>query len=96
LQAKQFNHVRGVPLIPSLGVAALEDEVLAFDPTELAKALPQHVLHLGVGVGPEPDDAVDLPRLLLRLDDERRDHPSQRGQQEAAAVHGGDGRVDDR
>ena len=71
MQANQFGRVRGVPLVPPFGVAALEDEVLAFDPAEVAKALPEHVLHLGAGVGPEPDDAVDLPRLL-RLSGERR------------------------
>ena len=86
MQAKQFGRVRGVPLVPPFGVTALEDEVLAFDPAEFAKALPQHVLDLGAGVGPEPDDAVDLPRLLC-FDGERRGKQRGSTSKERAAVH---------
>jgi hypothetical protein len=48
-----------------------------------------------VRAGIEDTQTVDLPRLL-RLGAERRgDGTGQRGQQEAAAVHAGDGRAEE-
>ena len=68
----------------------LDDDVLALDVAEVAQAPagtpPRRAERLGGPPGRTPI-AVDLPRLL-RLGGERRSEgTSQRGQQEAAAVH---------
>ena len=71
LQPNQLGRQRGMSIVPPFGVASLEEEVLARDPAEFAKALPQHLLHRRSGRVPEHADAIDLPRLL-RLGGERR------------------------
>jgi hypothetical protein len=64
LQANQFGNEYGVSIDPPIGVTALEDEVLTFDPAELAKTPPQHIHDCRNGRGPEHPHAVDLSGVL--------------------------------
>jgi hypothetical protein len=84
-------------LVPTLGRPALQDEILAFYIAEGPQALHQRSPAWADRLGPshlrnrlgggDEADVVNLPRLLCLGGERCGERPSQRGQQEAAAVH---------
>jgi hypothetical protein len=71
-----------------VGVPLLDVEIVALNPAKLLEALPERIEGEGLRVGEQPSDPGFTGRL--RFNSERHgESASQRGQQEAAAVHAG-------
>jgi hypothetical protein len=81
LEANKFRREFGQPLILSLGGPDLNGHVLALDPAEIVKPLPE-CLHEGGarGAGFKISDPRDFPRLL-RFSAERCDEEAERADQ---------------
>src|SRR5262249_5671816 len=86
-QPDQLRGDTGKPLVPPLCVSEFDDEVLALDVTQLAQSLLECLVYGCLARIAGGQDS-DLRFWLLRLRGVWRSQgTSQRGQQEAAAVH---------
>jgi hypothetical protein len=89
LQAHQFVHEVGKPLVLPFRISVLDRDVLAFDVTEFAQALAERVRHISIrgprGASQEPDP-VHLPRRL-RLGGQRYSEEAEDARDEGSPVH---------
>jgi hypothetical protein len=90
--ARELCCQRGEPLDPALGRSVVDHEIAAFDIPEVTQSVNESFSRIGGRDRVVPEQVADpnAPDRRLGLDGERHgDSPSQRGQQEAAAVHAG-------
>src|SRR5439155_11588056 len=78
--SEQVGHERGQPVEPTLGIAVVDDQILTFDPSEVAESLDQRGRQVWRGAwrkATNPADAVQLS-CLLRPTRERRGEQDER------------------
>ena len=85
IQTCQLGREPRKPLVPTVGVAALDEEIVPFDPAELTELLKEWCKHLVIGGGPKEADATDRQRRLSlrgarcgerRQNNAAKEHPS--------------------
>src|SRR5262249_18891066 len=91
LERNQFGRESGEPLGLPLDIAVFDHDVAALDVTEVTQSLTEGLCQLRASGPVERQVAYsrDLGRLLGLCSERRDEGTSQRGQQEAAAVHAG-------
>src|SRR4030095_526073 len=89
LECNQFSRESGESLELPIGVSVFDHEVAALDVTEVTQSLTKRLVQVPIhgAVERQESDSRDFSRLLCMGGERRRDRTSQRGQQEAAAVH---------
>ena len=88
LETDRLGRILVEPILVTAGESVLDEYVLARNVAELPEGLPEYPLLLLGSPGVQLDNAKGFRRLRLGRD-RRGEGPSQRGQEEAAAVHAG-------